>query len=341
MSWKFQKGARCAVSKQSTRADKESHVVVTFVDKDEAGNLATLAILPDEAAAIELAAAIRSGDAEALAAAKSKVTRELSDVAKGSLHSLTGEWRKLSQVEATDAHESEHDEPEGADLIGTVLEMHVPVDMGSSGLMMVEAEVTIDSAAGSKVVVSFGYNGETRHANFEAKFVRKIINKPKEWHPPPFEPTIDLGPDDLPAPMAKLLRALPISRRLAASLISGNEARDVAVGAGFEAGITLGRIEDEDKPIILQSLRSVCSALTAASTSPAWHSWRHAWPDNSASRLGRALSGFIKGAGKLPEAAATRQRTKWHRERRRERFRLNLSAISISRSGKKRLEHDT
>ena len=306
MSWKFEKGARCAISKQSTRADKASHVVVTSVDKDEAGNVATLAILPDEAAAIELAAAIRSGDAEALASAKAKILRELADVAKGSLPSLTAEWRKLSHSEASDARESEHDEPDGADLIGTVLEMHVPVDTGSSGLMMVEAEVTIESAAGSKVVVAFGHNGETRHANFEAKFLRKLIEKPKEWHPPPFEPMIDPGPDDLPAPMVKLLRALPVSRRLGAPLISGNEARDVAVGAGFEAGITLGRIEDEDKPIILQSLRSLCSALTAASSSPAWQSWRHAWPDNNASRLGRALGGFIKGTGKAPETAATR-----------------------------------
>ena len=105
MPYQFQIGARCAITKQTTRADRGWHVVVKSVNKEEMGNQATLACFADEIGAIACASAIKSGDVEALASLDDSILRELPGVAKGSMPSLTSTWRSLFDSAAEQAEE--------------------------------------------------------------------------------------------------------------------------------------------------------------------------------------------------------------------------------------------
>ena len=55
MPYQFVPGARCAISKQTTRADQGTYAVVKSVDKEEEGNQATLAFFAEEIGAMRLA----------------------------------------------------------------------------------------------------------------------------------------------------------------------------------------------------------------------------------------------------------------------------------------------
>ena len=52
MPYQFVLGARCSITKQTTRANQGWFAVVQSVDKEEEGNLATLAFFVDDIGAI-------------------------------------------------------------------------------------------------------------------------------------------------------------------------------------------------------------------------------------------------------------------------------------------------
>ena len=230
MPYQFVPGARCAISKQTTRADQGTYAVVKSVDKEEEGNQATLAFFADEIGAMAYTAAIRADDAAALATLEDSIVRELPGVAKGSMPSLTASWRAL--FEAPQIEDEDEERPEGDDLVGqTITVAALPIVADNGAIHGVHnGGVTVTSASASQVTVKFMQGITPRQVTIEASVLRDLITTVHDDEPPTAPEHFKVLPELITRPVYDMIRALPVSRTLPLGFLSGIEMRDMASG---------------------------------------------------------------------------------------------------------------
>ena len=96
-------------------------------------------------------------------------------------------------------------------------------------------------------------------------------------------------PPLISAPLHAMIRALPNSRVLVTSHLSGIEMRDVAVSTGFGCGLLHGTISPADEGPIVRQLQLLSDAMSVAIPHPE----QRTWPDVTPCSLGNTIKLLI------------------------------------------------